>query len=262
MILSLLSAQRPWAQVVEHLDELRDVFGNYEPDYVYKSDPEDLETCVCALSCGNRRIHAQMQELRHNINILRKIEQENGNCDYFLQEIHAGNRTPIGVAFTLSDKNSRYKLKGMGVPLILQYMKQLGIDCVKPDVHLKRIVHRLGWVGYEPSDQEVFDICKSVASQYTLTMCEVGSAIWLFGATGYAEMCDASPKCCKCPVGCKSCTCDSKEIIEHNRNLVTWNKFFMDSSDKFAQAHALMATYETTDMDILCEHLRKDNPGL
>ena len=56
---------------------------------------------------------------------------------------------------------SKNKLKCMGVPLVCEYLKGVGIGVVKPDVHLRRIIGRLGYSSKKPADEwETIDIFK------------------------------------------------------------------------------------------------------
>lgn len=262
MLLSMLSAQRPWVQIEQNKGRLAEIFHNYDPEFLKQADPDDLEIEVCAIGCGNRKIWDQMHALNHNIAVLEAIERVHGSCDYMTSLAASNPGSVWGVAEQLSEKDSCYKLRGVGIALALQYMKQLGVDCVKPDVHLIRIVERLGWVQWTPSEYEVFNICQKVAKECSVSMTVLGTALWTFCATGYGDICAASPKCVLCPVNCKGSKCEITPTVQSIRDKITWNKFFSNSPDKFTQAKALIAMYGTTDLHTLCEHIREENPSI
>ena len=258
LMLSVLSAQRPWVQIQNNIDNLYDIFGGYDPDYMFTQDPRDLEEAVCDISCGNRRIKKQMQEIRHNIHVLREIERVYGDCDYLVRKACESVDSVYTTVYALTDKNSNLKLKGVGEALCLQYMRQLGVDVCKPDVHILRILERLGYFNYEPSAYEAVAKVREIATSVGKTSTELGAALWTFCATGYSEICTAVPHCEKCPVVCnyygKSITHEQQRI----RDLLTWNIYFK-THDK-SEALIMIDELGTSDLRSLCKYIRnKEN---
>jgi thermostable 8-oxoguanine DNA glycosylase len=104
----------------------------------------------------------------------------------------------------LSKPNGKYKLKTVGMPLACEYLKNLGVDLVKPDRHLCRIIARLGYSKRNPAgEQETMEICHDIAVAYGMTDIEVDSILWQFCADGYFAQCTNTPDCSKCLV--KNC---------------------------------------------------------
>lgn len=198
MIYSLLSNQRPWHSVVPRLEELDTLFFDYDVDKILQRDGSYFEQGVRKLKCGNIAIKKQMDSLPENIATLRRIEKKYGSLDVFVT-----SDTPLGVA-TLLAENPTYKLKMVGVALALEYLRNVGIDEIKPDVHLRRMLggERLCLAGERsPASEE--DTIKAVASMAEVSgyrPAEINSYLWLFCATGYVEICTATPKCNRCSV--------------------------------------------------------------
>lgn len=214
MILSLLSGNRPWRQIAASIDSLRKVFLDYQPDALMQVDPDLLESQVCSIGCGNRRIHQQMQELRYNINVLRNIERNYGDVDMLANMAVV---RPLEVATMLSYNGGIYKIKGFGKALALEYLRRVGVDAVKPDVHVRRILQRFGYFSYLPSEDETFQLVKNASVELGMTMHDIGAVLWNFCATGYMQICEATPRCRECIVQCQSSTCaptDVQELIE------------------------------------------------
>ena len=94
----------------------------------------------------------------------------------------------------------------MGVPLVSEYLKGVGMDVIKPDVHVCRILTRLGYSkSNKITDDEAFDICCAIAKEYSISNVEVDSILWQYCAKNYFEVCCDKPKCSKCKVSnCKS----------------------------------------------------------
>ena len=196
LLLSVLSANRPWIGIVQHIDDLKRVFHDYDPDFLRSANPDDLTRDVVAIGCGNRRIAAQMSEISYNVSLLDYYEKEYGDCDAPMQ---MAVENPIEILYVFSDKKSMLKFKGVAVALAAQYMKNMGIDLVKPDVHLRRILQRFGLTAGLPDEYETIRICKNIADKYGITQTEVGTILWQFCATGYLEICGANPRCGVCP---------------------------------------------------------------
>lgn len=196
LLLSILSANRPWIGIETHLNDLQEVFHGYDPDFLRSANPNDLAEAVIAIDCGNRRIRKQMEELPYNISILDYFEKKFGDVDAPMQ---MAVENPLEVLWVLSDKKSNLKLKGVAVALAAQYMKNMGIDLVKPDIHLRRIIQRFGWTSWYPDEMETIRICKQVAEQYKVTQLEVGTTLWQWCAVGYLRICGEQPRCSECP---------------------------------------------------------------
>lgn len=201
LILSILSANRPWIGIEQNLDKLQEVFHGYDPDFLRSADPDKLTSDVVAIDCGNRRIRKQMEELSYNVSILDYYENKFGDVDAPMQ---MAVENPLEVLWCFSDNKSMLKFKGVAIALAAQYMKNMGIDLVKPDIHLRRILQRFGWSLTYPDEMETIRICKQVAEQYGVTQTEVGTTLWQFCAIGYLRICGERPQCGRCPAS-KSC---------------------------------------------------------
>ena len=84
MVYSLLSAQRPWAEVVKHLDEIDGIFFGYDTKKILERTDTYFVDRIREIKCGNRNIHDQMKYLPDNIATLRSIEAEYGSLDAFV----------------------------------------------------------------------------------------------------------------------------------------------------------------------------------
>lgn len=197
LLLSILSANRPWIGIQARLKELNEIFHGYDPDFLREADPAMLMSQVVSIGCGNRRIKKQMEEISYNISILDYYENKFGDVDAPMQ---MAMDNPLEVLWCFSNPKSMLKFKGVAIALAAQYMKNLGIDLVKPDIHLRRILQRFGWVIGYPDEMETIKICKQVADQYGVTQTEVGTVLWQFCAIGYLRVCGETPECSECPV--------------------------------------------------------------
>jgi hypothetical protein len=170
MVLSMLSANRPWKPIADSLAALAEVFGDYKPSFLEQASAESLEAAVKRINCGNRRVSFQMKAIRPNLETFRRIDAEAGSIDQFIDD-----RRIEDVVHELGE-GRRYKLKELGPTLVFEYLKNVGVRASKPDVQAFRAFAQAAGV-----DEVALD-----------------NMIWLLGADEYAAVCGANPKCHRC----------------------------------------------------------------
>ncbi len=199
MVYALLSNQRPWKPISDNYENIRNIFHNFDPDYLQTIDSTILVNRLREIKCGNRSIHSQMKALSYNIEQFKRIINIYGSMDDYVT-----SDEPLIIARTLSE--GEYKLKQMGIALVIEYLKNVGIDAFKPDLHIKRLFgsERLA-LSDKPmaSENEIFEIIKNLSNYTDIPMVEIDSIIWQFCATNYAEICGSNPNCEKCLVRTK-----------------------------------------------------------
>lgn len=197
LIYSELSAQKTWKQIEDNREKINKIFRDFEPEYLKKAKAEKLEKEIRNIKCGNRQIHNQMLGIKDNILMLEKIEKEYGTIDNFVT-----SDDPLKIAKLLS--KGKYKLNCVGLPLAMEYLKDVGVDCIKPDIHICRILARLGYTkGEKATKQEAIDIIQKIANEYNLYNMQVDTILWQYCTDGYLEICTSNPKCDKCKIKCK-----------------------------------------------------------
>lgn len=198
LIYSLLSNQRPWSRIVPHLSEIDSIFYNYDVDRVKSTDGDFFANEICRIKCGNRNIASQMRNINKNIETMEKIEQDYGSMDAFVT-----SASVYEVVKSLSAYNSKYKLHNVGEPLAWEYLRNVGIDGAKPDVHLCRFFggNRMGKGNHSPASmREVYETVLRISKNTGLSMALIDSLVWNYCAEGYGEVCTANPKCTQCPI--------------------------------------------------------------
>lgn len=139
-----------------------------------------------------------MANLSDNITTMKKIENMYGSMDEFVL-----SDSPENVVQLLSNCHSKYKLKGIGAALAWEYLRNVGIDGSKPDLHLKRFFgsDRMGiFKQIEATDDEVIEAVSSLAKRSGYTKFEVDYLIWSYCASGKGEICTANPNCSRCVI--------------------------------------------------------------
>ena len=200
MIFSQLSNQRPWEGIAQNADHIKRIFCNFDPDWILAMSNEQLQQIVNdlkAIRCGNRQIAKQIFSLQANIKTLQTIAADHGSIDAYY------NETPTDQVIQ-SLSAGKYKLKQMGVPLVSEYLRNVGMDIIKPDTHVKRILGRLGYTASNPAtDAEAIDVCAKIAAEYGIRNIEIDAILWQYCADNFFEKCTATPNC----QGCKAYPC-------------------------------------------------------
>ncbi|WP_155832597.1 hypothetical protein [Butyrivibrio sp. AE3006] len=198
MTYSLLSAQTVWANIERNFAGIDRLFFYYDKDEIKKHDYTYFVMGLKRLGCGSRLTNAQMKALHENIATVEKIISEYGSMDAFVT-----SRPQRDVVKLMSSNGSKYKIKQFGPALTWEYLRNVGIDGAKPDVHMKRILgsERLGVsTKIEATDDEVLDAVEKLSKETGLWMAEIDYLFWLYCATDKGEICTSSPRCEKCVI--------------------------------------------------------------
>lgn len=197
MIYALLSNERQWKGVQDKLGEIDAIFYDYNPDKIKNEKPDAFENAIRELRAGNRQIKRQMQALKPNIETLEKIEAEYGSVDEYYN-----STDKYDVVKALA--RGKYKLRCMEAPLVSEYLKNVGVDIVKPDRHVNRLIGYLGYSKHSPARvKETFSVCEGIAAEYKISNVEVDAVLWQYCAEGRFAKCGERPACAGCLV--KNC---------------------------------------------------------
>ena len=205
MIYSFLSAQTVWANIERNFASIDRLFFYYDKEQIKQKEYTYFVTGLKQLGCGSRLTNGQMKVLHENIETVERIIDEFGSMDAFIT-----SRPQRVVVELLSQGGSRYKIKQFGPALAWEYLRNVGVDGAKPDVHMKRILgsERLGVSQMEnASDDEVLDVVEQLSKDTGLWMAQIDYLIWAYCATDKGEICTASPRCNKCVI---------KDYCRHN----------------------------------------------
>lgn len=203
LIYSLMSNNRSWTQLEPHINQINDIFFQYDKETILRTPPDYFRNALLAIRCGNRSIQQQMQALHRNIRTFERIEQEFGSMDRFVVS---------GTALEIADllANSRkYKIDTLGLTLAMEYLRNVGIDAAKPDTHIRRILgcNRLGYsVKAVAGEIEAIEIIDDIARETGYTASHIDGLLWLFCSDGNGMICTEHPHCVRCPLHNRYCS--------------------------------------------------------
>lgn len=196
-IYAQLSALVSWKKIKDNQTKLDNVFCNFNREQLKEKSADDLINEIVALKCHNPyTTKNQMRSLKENIETFEKIEQECGSLEKFIT-----HSAPSNIIKLLADSKSTYKLKFAGIALVCEYLRNVGIDVIKSDVHLKRILgaERLNIVKSK-SDYAVIAECKKLSDEIGISQVKIDYLLWNYCSKGYGEICTAKPKCAECVI--------------------------------------------------------------
>lgn len=196
-IYAQLSALVSWKKIKNNLDNIDNIFCQFDKEKLKLKSAEDLIAEITKIKCNNPyTTKNQMWSLKSNIETFERIEKDFGNIEKFITY-----HLPIDTIKLLADSNSTYKLKYSGVALVCEYLRNMGIDIVKPDLHLKRILatDRLNLVSSK-SDYTVIERCIQLSNEIGISQIKIDYLLWNYCAKGYGEVCTKKPKCEKCVI--------------------------------------------------------------
>jgi hypothetical protein len=216
MIYAQLSNQEKWSNVEKNFKEIDAVFFQYNINEIRNKTWEYFYEKIKPLINRGLSLKGQMKKLHSNITTLEKINNENdGGLDAYVI-----SKSPKEIIKSFINEN---KLYYMGVSLVCEYLKSVGVECAKPDTHIMRFLSktRRGFlkkdeayiskknekketIWTDPDKIKALDIIEIMGKKSGKTASEIDRIIWSYCADSYGEICTKTPNCNSCIVrdGC------------------------------------------------------------
>jgi len=196
LIYAQLSNQTKWVNIATKLSQIDKLFFSFDKAKITQIQASYFYDGIFALKCGNIATKKQMLALHENILMLEQIEIEYGTLDHFYSTYPADE-----IAKLLS--GGKYKLKYMGYALAWEFLRNVGVDGAKPDLHMRRIFgsDRLSYSSAAiASEDDVIRIVDGISAETGYYKSYIDNLLWSYCADGYGEICTANPKCAVCIV--------------------------------------------------------------
>lgn len=196
LIFSLLSSQRSWSEIHANRSYIEKLFFNFDKEKIKNTNYMYFVQELKARRLGNRAINQQMKSLKHNIEVLELIEKEYYSLDNFIIKLK-----PNATAALFACKESPYELKQVGFALALEYMRNVGIDTIKPDVHIVRILQRFDLLMEDDNvEKQAVKIIEKLSRETGYSNANIDFLLWHFCSEGFGNICTATPKCNECVI--------------------------------------------------------------
>jgi len=180
-------------------DDIKEAFSNYDICEVSQYTNKDLEKMM-----NNPKLIRNKRKLRaciENAKIMSEISKRYGSFGEYL------NRNKNDLKKLKEDLINRFLY--LGNVLVLEYLKEVGIDAIKPDVHVVRVMHRLGLIDSERLTTEnvnkVVEMANKISQATGEKLSVIDGVFWIYGGSGdnhvQKAMCSKSkPLCNECPL--------------------------------------------------------------
>lgn len=220
MIYAMLSNQEKWSNIERYLPEIDKVFFNYDIEKIKEKSWEYFYKNIKPFPIRALSLKKQMKCLNKNIEVMESINNKyNGGIDAYIL-----SKPPREIVKKFI---MEYKLPNMGVSLVCEYLKSVGVECIKPDTHVMRFLSKtrrgylskeetyivkkgkkegkLNETNWNDNDKiKVLEIIENIGNSCEKTASDIDRIIWSYCAVGYGEICTKSPKCHLCVIrdGC------------------------------------------------------------
>jgi len=180
-------------------DEIRKAFANYDVDKVSQYTDMELKKMM-----QNPKLIRNERKLRaciENAKIMKEISKEYGSFGEYLERNKADLKK--------LKEDLMKKFHYLGNVLVLEYLKEIGIDSIKPDVHVIRVMHRLGLIDFEKMSpkniEKVIEVASKMSKATKEKLSVIDAIFWMYGGSGdnhvKKAICSKSkPLCNECPL--------------------------------------------------------------
>lgn len=248
MVYSMLSSGTVWNRIsrkadtkTAYINPVDKIFCNYNPEELLICSPEQLRDELKKIHCASQYTLKQMNALiSHNIPKLITIEKEYGTIDNYYREFIQSDESLVTLVKTLSETTSKDKMTQMDIPLVCEYLRNVGYDIPKPDRHICRILGS-EILSFSSSKKvsafQAFDIISKIAKLLNKSVAEVDYILWSYCSTGYGEICTSTnPKCKLCAVKTYCYQFYDKKIMNKTANkYLLYSHYGIHDSDSISE---------------------------
>jgi thermostable 8-oxoguanine DNA glycosylase len=212
MVYSMLTSQTMWARIANDIDptskrlvHVDEIFFQYDPEKLICCKPEEVIGELCRYKYGGQSRKAQVEAVvQRNVPKLIEFQNHSSSVDEYYAQIMENSGEIQVLIHALSHEKSNNKLAQMGIPLVAEYLRNVGYDVAKPDRHICRILGR-DYLGCSEEAMvppyQAMKIVLEIAQELCWPQQKVDYTLWAYCAQGYGEVCTkAKPKCDKCTV--------------------------------------------------------------
>jgi hypothetical protein len=71
--------------------------------------------------------------------------------------------------------------------VVLDYLKDIGMDIIKPDVHVTRVFYRLGFIeseGIDKNAEKTIEVAEKIKQETPEKLAVVDAVFWIYGGGG------------------------------------------------------------------------------
>lgn len=190
---AVFSTQTDWREYVKKSQNIKKLLPMDDLAAFSQVDVEEIYNDIVSEGSGVRFLKRKLTWMRDNASKVMMLQQEYGSFKDFIEQ-NWNEDLPDMIA---GKKDPKYKLAGVKDAVSREFLKNIGFDAAKPDVHIKRLLGRWG-IADEKNIASVLEQMRLFEEATGKSKGEIDWVFWQFCANGYGEICGADPKCEEC----------------------------------------------------------------
>lgn len=175
-------------------------------DVIEVNNFKDLTIGQCFETFQSFKNYGKIIACIQNAEVFIQIQDEHGDFKTYIQNFDGFDKM-VG--------DLKNKFNYLGSTTVYDFLREIGFDFAKPDVHLRRIMYRLGFLENDKDSHKnrskIHSITKEFARIENTKVSVVDAVFWLYGSgsTEYVQygICTEKPKCNECDLKiiCEKC---------------------------------------------------------
>jgi len=174
--------------------DIKNAFLDFNVSRVAQFSEDDFAALL-----NNQRIIRHQRKLRDcisNAQIMITISEEYGSFGEFLDE-QKDNFDYL--------KQALMQFGSVGKALVYDFLKDIGMDFIKPDVHVMRVLYRLDLISADDAFYEALTVAEEFKQATNERLSVIDSLFWMYGGGGNNHLQKAvcgkiDPLCEECPL--------------------------------------------------------------
>jgi len=185
--------------VTSKLPFIRKAFSDFDIRKVSEFDDKNIQNLMDNLNII--RNEGKLRACVENAKKMKELSEQSDSFGEFLNQ-HKDNLMELRNRLT---SNFRY----LGNIVVLDYLKDIGIDIIKPDVHVIRVFFRLGFIDSEKQTgsnvSKIIEVTEQIKQETSEKLAVIDAIFWMYGGGGDRHVkkaiCNKSePLCSECPL--------------------------------------------------------------
>ncbi len=174
---------------------IKKAFDGFDVHKIANYDEEKINQLI-----NTPNIIKNIPKIKATVNNAQKvieIQKKHGSFANYIESFE----NPLVLANNLIEK-----FDFLGRETVWDYLKAIGFEAIKPDIHVRRILFRLGlisdWKSNPKITKEVFEIARKISESMGERLGVIDAIIWFYGADRPKEIkkpiCGRKPLCNEC----------------------------------------------------------------
>lgn len=199
MVRDIFNAGMKASIVTDKWPDIRVAFSDFDIEKVSKYSDKEIRNLI-----NNPKIIRNQKKIRacvENARRMKALSERFGSFGEFL------NRDKYNLFLLKHELTNNFRY--LGNVVVLDYLKDIGMDIIKPDVHVMRVFFRLGLIDSEKqteaSANRIIRVAEDIKKETFEKLAVIDAVFWMYGGGGDRHVIKAicsknEPLCSECPL--------------------------------------------------------------